>query len=200
MVHFETIVPGATPTRRPLQSVTRATFVARRLQPIRSVEPQPYESGAMEENKIMTLIRWNPGVQRDLVRVHDEMDRLFDQFLGRFPDRTGLAQYAPPVDVEETPEGYVVKADLPGFDQKNIKVNVTGDTLTIRGERQQTSARKDGSLHRTERLFGSFERTFVLGAPVRSDQIQATYRDGVLEVRVPKAEEARSREIEVQVA
>jgi HSP20 family protein len=148
----------------------------------------------------MTLIRWNPGVRRDLTRVHDEMDRLFDQFFGGLPYRTDVGTFAPAVDIMESPEGFVLKADLPGIDQKDVKVSVMGDVLTIRGERRQTATQKDGNLHRSERLYGSFERSFTLGVSVRADQVKASYRDGVLEVRVPKAEEARMREIEVQVA
>ena len=104
------------------------------------------------------------------------------------------------VDIEETADEFVIKADLPGVTQKDVKVSLLGDTLTIRGERRQESEKKDGSAHRTERMHGMFERTFRLGTPVRSDRVSAQYRDGVLEVHVPKAEEAKLREVEVQVA
>jgi HSP20 family protein len=103
------------------------------------------------------------------------------------------------VDVEETPEDFVVRMDLPGVAQKDVKVSLMGDTLTIRGERKHEAEHKEGSWHRVERAYGSFERTFTLGAGVRNDKVKASYKDGVLEVRVPKAEEARLREIEVQV-
>jgi HSP20 family protein len=108
--------------------------------------------------------------------------------------------FTPAVDIEETADEFVIKADLPGVAQKDVKVNLMGDTLTIRGERRQESEKKDGSTHRTERIYGSFERTFRLGTPVRNDKVKAQYRDGVLEVRVPKAEEAKLREVEVEVA
>ena len=148
----------------------------------------------------MSLIRWNPGVQHDIARVHDEMDRLLDQFFVRPTPRNGFAAFVPAIDIVESPEEFVLRADLPGISQKDVKVSVMADTLTIRGERKQTTAQKDGSLHRSERVYGAFERSFTLGTPVRADQIKASYRDGVLEVHVPKAEEARMREIEVQVA
>ena len=93
-----------------------------------------------------------------------------------------------------------MRADLPGMSQKDVKVSVMGDTLTIRGERRQASTHKEGNLRRTERVHGIFERSFTLAAPVKGDQVKASYRDGVLEVRVPKTDEARLREIEVQVA
>lgn len=146
----------------------------------------------------MTLIRWNPSLlspHRDLVRLHDEMDRLFDDFTGRTPARL----FAPPVDIEETPETFVLRADLPGMTQNDVKVSLMGDAVTIRGERQATSASNGGTVHRSERVTGSFERTFTLGTPVRADKVEASFKDGVLEVRIPKAEEARVREVEIKV-
>ena len=151
----------------------------------------------------MTLVRWNPGAMtplRDLNSIQDEVNRLFENFFTR-PLRGDLsAVYAPPVDIEETAEEFVVRVDLPGIDQKDVKVSLMGDTLTIRGERKHEGATKDGNLHRVERTYVTFERSFSLGAPVRNDKVKAQYKDGVLEVHVPKAEEARVREIEVQVA
>ena len=103
------------------------------------------------------------------------------------------------MDVEETAEGYLFRADLPGMTEKDVKVSLTGDTLTLRGERKRETDKTSGNVHRTERAFGTFERTFTLPAPVRGDQVKASYRNGVLEIHVPKADEARVREIEVQV-
>jgi len=152
----------------------------------------------------MTLIRWNPARTtplRDLTTVQDEVNRLFDSFFTHGPQRADLnAGFAPAIDIEETAEAFLIRADLPGVNQKDVKVSLTGDTLTIRGERKQEATAPNGSLHRVERMYGSFERSFVLGTPVRNDQVKAQYKDGVLEVRIPKAEEARVREIEVQVA
>lgn len=150
----------------------------------------------------MTLIRWNPAPfapLRDLPTIQDDVNRLFDS-LTRGPLRGDLnAVFTPSVDIEETAEEFIFKADLPGVAQKDVKVTLMGDTLTIRGERKQEKATHGASQHRIERIHGMFERSFTLGAPVRNDQVKAQVRDGVLEVRVPKAEEARVREIEVQV-
>jgi len=147
-----------------------------------------------------SLIRWSTNPARDLLGIRDEVDRLFD---GMFQSRsngngTFNAMIAPPVDLEETREEFIVRADLPGVSQKDVKVSLLGDVLTIRGERKQEN--QDRNLHRVERRYGSFERSFSLGVPVRADQVKASYRDGVLEIHVPKAEEAKVREIEVQVA
>jgi HSP20 family protein len=147
----------------------------------------------------MTLIRWNPSLlspHRDLVRLHDEMDRLLGGFAGRSPER-GL--FAPPVDIEETPESFVLRADLPGLTQKDVKVSIMGDVVTIRGERTAVAPPSGVTVHRTERITGGFERTFTLNSPIRADQVAATFKDGVLEVRIPKAEEARVREVEIKV-
>jgi len=147
----------------------------------------------------MTLIRWNPSLlspHRDLYRLHDEMDRLFDGFNGN-PAARGL--FAPPVDIEETAEGFVLKADLPGLTQNDVKVSIMGDVVTIRGERHASAPASGGTVHRTERVTGTFERTFTLGTAVRADQVAAIFKDGVLEVRIPKAEEARVREVEIKV-
>jgi HSP20 family protein len=144
----------------------------------------------------MTLIRWNPARSLRPFTLQDDMDRLLESFLGQ---TAGPSPLTMPVDIEETPEAYVLRADLPGFSQKDVKVSLAGDTLTLRAERKRESESVKGSVHRSERLYGTFERTFTLADPVRGDQVKASYRDGVLEVHVPKAEEARVREIEVQV-
>ena len=146
----------------------------------------------------MALIRWTPRQNgNDLTSFRSEMDRLFDDFLRPKYDRE-WAPFTPPVDVEENATEYVFSLDLPGVSAKDVKVTANGDTLTIRGERK-AAEKKDESLHRVERSYGMFERSFTLGTPVRPDQIQASYKDGVLEVHVPKADEARSREIEVKI-
>ena len=151
----------------------------------------------------MAITRWSPvtlSPTRDLLGI-GEFDRLFDGFFTRQPTRGDLAPaFTPAVDVEETADEFVFKADLPGMSQKDVKVSLLADSLTIRGERRQESEKKNGNTHRTERIYGAFERTFRFGTPVRSDKVHAHYRDGVLEIHVPKAEEAKLREVEVQVA
>lgn len=149
----------------------------------------------------MTLIRWSP-VRRnhDLLDLHRDVDRLIGGLLEPFATTmTAPPSLAPAVDVEETPEAFVFRADLPGMRAQDLKVSLEGDTLTLRGERRREEGGEDEHVRRVERAYGVFQRAFTLGSPVRGDQVRATYRDGVLEVRVPKADEARAREIEVQV-
>ncbi len=149
----------------------------------------------------MALIRWTPAPtpMRDLVSMQEEMNRMFDGVFGR-PLARAAFDFSPVVDIEEDAEGFVLRADLPGVPPKDVKVSLMGDTLTVKGERKQENGKSDGNMLRCERVYGAFERSFTLGTPVRADQVKATFKDGVLEVRVPKAEEARLREIEVKVA
>ncbi len=145
-----------------------------------------------------SLIRWNASPARDLLGLRDDVDRLFETMFQTSPlNQEGARGFLPPADIEETKDGFVVRLDLPGVTQQDVKVSLLGDTLTVRGER--TLERKDKTLHRVERQHGTFERTFTLAVPVRPDQVKATFRDGVLEIQIPKAEEAKIREIEVQV-
>src|SRR5262245_30432161 len=133
-------------------------------------------------NKIMAIIRWNPATvspARGLLGIRDDFDRLFDSFFTGSPVRGDLApMFSPAVDIEETAEEFVIKADLPGMSQKDVKVNLMGDTLTIRGERKQENETKNGGTHRSERIHGVFERSFRLGTPVRNDKVKAQYKDG----------------------
>lgn len=148
----------------------------------------------------MTLVRWTPAYKpsRDLIAMQDDVSRFIDSFFSSNAQRSEAVAFTPEVDVEETPEEFVLRADLPGVPQKDVKVTLLGDTLTIRGERKEEKSEKSGNLLRVERHAGVFERSFTLGAAVRSDGVKASYRDGVLEIRVPKADQARPRDIQIQ--
>lgn len=144
----------------------------------------------------MALVRWNPA--RDLFR--DDMARIMDEFLGRRFDVESSTIWQPAVDIEENAEGYLVRAELPGMKLEDIKITLSEGQLVVRGEKRREEEKSGATYHRVERVYGTFERAFTLGHAVRTDAIEATYRDGVLEVRVPKAEEARTREIPIKVA
>lgn len=148
------------------------------------------------------LMRWSPALKpaREVSKSYDDVDRFIHSFFGAPALRSnGSSTFVPAVDVQETAEAYVFHADLPGVSQKDVKVSVMGDALTIRGERQQESKEKEANYHRIERVRGNFERTFTLPVPVRADLVKASFKDGVLEIAVPKAEEAKPREIEIKV-
>ena len=148
----------------------------------------------------MKLIRWTPARSgRDLLAVQEQLNRMFEDVFSRPAFADDLAPlFAPPADIHETADEFVVHMDLPGMTLKEIKVSLAGEMLVIRGERKSEVPAEGVNRHRVERVYGAFERTFELGAPLRSDSVQATYRDGVLTVRVPKAEHAKAREIPVQ--
>lgn len=147
----------------------------------------------------MKIVRWAPlSPARELLGLRD-VDRWFEDFFAHAPVRGDLApMFAPPVDIRETAEEFQISMDLPGVSLKDVKVSLVGQTLTLTGERKQEVEDKNGAVRRFERIFGAFERSFELPSRARADAVKATYKDGVLHVRVPKAEEARVRQIEVQ--
>jgi HSP20 family protein len=144
----------------------------------------------------MALVRWSPA--RELFTVQSEMNRLLDEFLT--PTGEGTSILRPLVDIEEREDGYVVRAELPGTKQEDIKITVQNNQLVIRGEKRREAETKGSSYLRTEVVYGTFERAFTLSQAVRGDKIEATYRDGILEVQIPKAEESKAREIPIQTS
>lgn len=129
-----------------------------------------------------------------------EMDRLWDQVGGETPfARTFGEVWSPLVDISETKDSLVVKADLPGLEAKDVKVSISGEVLTIKGEKKTEEEEKDEHYHCVERYSGSFQRVFRLPSGVEGDKIAATFDKGVLKVTLPKVEEAKKKEIEVKV-
>jgi len=153
----------------------------------------------------MALIRFRPlpavvDPARDVTDIHAHMNRLFDNFFG-YSTNSGMERlWSPVADMYETKNDVVVSAELPGVSEKDIRVSVTGDLLTIQGERQGNSEVEDGGHYRRERWFGKFERTLSLPVPVETNQVKATYRDGVLTVKLPKVEEIKPKEIKIEAA
>ena len=146
----------------------------------------------------MALVRWSP--IRSGFTPQNELSRMVDDFFGRRFDVEGPTAWQPVVDIEEAPEAYLVRAELPGMRLEDIKITVADNALSIRGEKRREEEKKGTTYHRVERVYGSFERSFSLGHAVAADKIEATYRDGVLDVSIPKAEEAKAREIQIKVA
>jgi len=154
----------------------------------------------------MAVGRWRPfgAVERrdpfrDVTDIQSEMNRLFDSFFGssvRLGPMDGV--WAPMVDVYETQEELVVSAELPGVDEKEVHVSITGDLLTIKGERSQEREMKEENYHWLERFYGKFERSIPLPIPVESDKVKAKYRNGVLEIHLPKTEAVKPKEIKIE--
>jgi HSP20 family protein len=139
-----------------------------------------------------SLQRWDPF--RGLVRAQRDLDRLFDSFFGRplvgMEEEEGLR--IPAMDVTETDSEVVVTTELPGVDRKDIDVEVLPESLSLKAEMSKETEDKDETYHRRERVWGRFERTIPLPAEVVSDQVKAVFKDGVLEIRLPKTEQAKA--------
>jgi HSP20 family protein len=140
------------------------------------------------------LSRW-PG--SELSGFRKDLDRLFGGFSLEVPF-AGEGEWAPVMDVTETENGFVVKTEVPGIDPKQVDVQVTGDVVTVRGERKEEKEEKKENYLRRERVYGSFSRSVRLPAPVDPKGVEARYTAGVLTIRLPKSEESRKRKIEIK--
>lgn len=143
----------------------------------------------------MTITRWSP--TSELMRMHDQLNRLFDESAERGTD-LHYGSWSPAVDLREEDYQYVLHADMPGMKKDDIDIHVENNVLTITGERRFESEAKKDNYHRIERAYGKFVRSFTLPARVVADAISAGYRDGVLEVAIPKAEESKPKKIAIK--
>jgi len=136
----------------------------------------------------------------EALAIQDEVNRVLDTFLGH--RRRGAYRregtWVPRVDVYEGQDAFVIRAELPGMRQEEIEVSIHDNILTLRGERKPDAKVKEESYHRRERFTGPFHRTLSLSSVVDAAGVKATYREGVLEIRLPKKEEARPRTIKVE--
>jgi len=155
----------------------------------------------------MVLIPWrsretwlNPF--SELEKIQDEMNKLFSFSLSRWPERTsGLMEgtWGPAVDIYDSKDNIFVKADIPGMAKEDINVSIHGDTLVIKGEKKQEKEIKEKDFVRAERYYGSFHRAVSLPTEVDANKVSATYKNGVLELILPKKEEAKPKEIKIDV-
>ena len=136
----------------------------------------------------MSLVRFRPTTH--MPSAIEQMNRLFDDFLARPLGWDGLDWRGPAVDVYETNDDVVVKAELPGVKKEDVQVSIEGETLTLKGEMRHTEEAKDDGYYRRELRYGSFHRTVPLPVPVKPDEISARFEDGILTVRCPKSVEA----------
>ena len=149
----------------------------------------------------MAIVRWEPF--RDLVSIQDRMNRIFDEaFRGGRSNEEEWAlggSWAPPVDIYEHDGNLVLKAELPGIDPKDVDVRVENNVLTLRGERKLDQEVKRENCHRVERAYGTFSRSFTLPSIVDTTNIKAEFKEGVLRVTMPKREEAKPKQIQIQI-
>lgn len=147
----------------------------------------------------MELVQWEPF--GGLNGIHQRMNELFEEAFGYSrPYRTAAnAPWWPAVDILESKDGYLIRAELPGMKREDFNLEVKEGTLTLTGERRFEEAANGVEYHRVERVSGKFSRSFSLPQTVNSSEIKATYRDGILEIHVPKAEEAKPKQIAISV-
>jgi HSP20 family protein len=132
--------------------------------------------------------------------LRDEIDRLFEGPLTEFARTSGLlGGWSPALDLHEDKDNFVVKVEVPGMKKEDIDVTLQEGALSISGERKSEEKFEDAEVYRSERFVGRFQRTISLPAPVAADKIKAQYKDGVLTVTLPKTEEAKPKQINVQV-
>jgi len=140
--------------------------------------------------------RWNP--QQNLETIQHQLNRFLEPFTRMADEDLVSGAWVPPVDVAETQEKIVVRAEVPGMKQEDISIEFENGLLSIRGERKLV--KEEGvTFHRVERTFGNFSRSFTLPRTIDPERIAATYRDGVLEIEVPKKEEAKPKQIRIAV-
>ncbi len=147
----------------------------------------------------MALIPWRgrsmPGVT--LASLRDEMNDLVSRFWAGASEPYGLAEWGPVTDIAETEDEVLVHAEVPGIGPEHLDISVTGDVLTIRGEKRDETESSGRDYHRVERRYGRFSRSLHLPSGVDADRVEAKVHQGVLEIRLPKREEAKARRVEI---
>src|ERR1700737_4195338 len=152
----------------------------------------------MEETHMRTTLeRFEP--YRGATTLQEQINRLFNESFGRTAQEASITTWAPPVDIYETEQELVVKADLRDVDPKDLDIRVENNILTIRGERKFEKNVSQDNYLRVERSYGSFARSFTLASTVNSEAIKADYQNGVLTLSIPKKEEAKPKQIKVNV-
>jgi HSP20 family protein len=149
----------------------------------------------------MALIRWEPAAE--LNTIQNEMNRLFNTFFDQ-PNQTGrgngtMRRWLPPMDLVETADQYVLRADLPGLSEGDVNVQLEDNVLTISGERKAEHEQQEG-YYRLERAFGAFSRSLTLPDGVDPDSVEAHFDRGVLEIRIPKPEQKKPKTVQITLS
>ena len=148
----------------------------------------------------MAITPWRSLWEVRYPSLKEEMDKLFEDFFGRsgFPAVADGA-WAPALDVRQTNKDIVVTMDIPAVNPKEVTISIVDDKLTIRGERKKEEQVREENMYRSERIYGSFQRTIQLPSEVMADRAKASYKDGVLKITVPKSTKAIPKEIKVEI-
>jgi len=143
---------------------------------------------------------WDPF--EEMSDIRERINRLFDEMFGKYPatiSESTERAWSPPVDIYEEKDKVVVKAELPGMKKDDISIEVKDNVLTLTGERKHEKETKKENYHRIERSYGKFSRSFTLPDSIKVDKVKANYKDGILEITLPKAEEAKTKTITIKV-
>jgi HSP20 family protein len=148
----------------------------------------------------MALVKWDPF--RDAAKLQNRINRMFDESFGRSREsdiEMNVRAWRPAVDIYDAENGIVVAVELPGVSKESVSVEVKDDVLTLKGERLADPAVSEDSYYRRERLFGPFKRSFTLHQNVKPDQIKATFKDGILQIEIPRPMQEQPKQITVNV-
>lgn len=143
----------------------------------------------------MTLVRFSP--MRDMMTLQNELNRIFNAAPVSNNEEYESATWSPLADVIEDHDKYTIQLDMPGMTKEHVKLNFKENVLTVSGERKSAEVKEGITSHREERVYGKFVRTFSFRTPVNPEKIDAKFTDGVLSITVPKAEEAKPKQIEI---
>jgi HSP20 family protein len=164
------------------------------------IDSRARRRGLEKEARTMAIVRFDPF--REVTSLQDRMNRLFDEVWGRTRQGEGdtiSGSWLPAVDVRETKDSLEIQAELPGIDAKDVEVSVANGLLTLKGSREFEKATEGQTYHRVERAYGAFERSFTLPTNVNPEKIEASFRQGVLHLTLPKREEAKPKSISIKV-
>ena len=143
----------------------------------------------------MTIVRWEP--MRELTSLQSEMNRLFNTVFDTPQANGGLRRWVPAMDLVETTDAFVLRADLPGVSEEDVKIEVEDTVLTVSGERKAEHESREEGFYRMERAFGTFSRSLTLPKGVNADAVVASFDQGVLEIRIPKPEQVKPRRVTI---
>jgi HSP20 family protein len=149
---------------------------------------------------VMTIVKWDPF--RNVAALQDRINRIFDESFSRtgdIDDDINMCAWKPTVDIYQTDEAIILKAELPGIKKEDVSIEIKDNVLTLKGERIEDKEVKEESYFRKERCFGTFSRAFNLQHRVQPDKIKARFKDGILEVEIPKPEEEKPKQITVNI-
>ncbi|WAL58284.1 Hsp20/alpha crystallin family protein [Thermocoleostomius sinensis] len=145
----------------------------------------------------MALVRWEPF--REIDTLQRQMNRLFDEIMPTVREAGDGFAFVPPAEMEETPDAIHLKLEVPGIDAKDLDVQVSADSVSIMGERKSETKTEEKGMTRTEFRYGKFQRVIPLPARVQNTNVQAEYKDGILKLNLPKAEEEKNKVVKVNL-